>query len=135
MTAEYELDVSVPVYNEGANIRRTLDVLFQSNRVPFRIKSATIATTTIRCRNWTNAPSRCASGSIGSRMRASGGARGDLHRLLPQHGARGRRLPGRRRLQPGRAGPGCSTSGKTNVVKSWRPAGSFPEAAWSAALG
>ncbi len=36
-TAEYELDVLVPVYNEGANIRRTLDVLFQSNRVPFRL--------------------------------------------------------------------------------------------------
>ncbi len=37
MTAEYELDVLVPVYNEGQNIRRTLNVLFQSNRVPFRV--------------------------------------------------------------------------------------------------
>ena len=37
MTAECELDLLVPVYNEGTNIRRTLDVLFQSNRVPFRV--------------------------------------------------------------------------------------------------
>ncbi len=37
MNAECELDVLVPVYNEGANIRRTLEVLFQSNRVPFRV--------------------------------------------------------------------------------------------------
>jgi glycosyltransferase involved in cell wall biosynthesis len=38
MTAAYELDVLVPVYNEGANIRRTLDVLFQSNREPFHVQ-------------------------------------------------------------------------------------------------
>ena len=37
MTSSAELDILIPVYNEGPNIQRTLDVLFSSNSTPMRV--------------------------------------------------------------------------------------------------
>jgi glycosyltransferase involved in cell wall biosynthesis len=37
MSQASELDVLIPVYNEGANIRRTLDLIFGSNKTSFRV--------------------------------------------------------------------------------------------------